>query len=373
VPLDYYEVLGVARDAGPDDLKKAFRKLAIQFHPDKNPGDPSAEDKFKQVNEAYAVLSDPDKRAHYDRFGNAPPAGGGGPGPGGVYVNPEDLQDVFGDLFEELFGSWFRRSGTHHGRDIQTTVSLTLEQVASGLEAPVQARRPRACPACAGSGARPGTKPDRCPTCDGLGQVRVRRGFLSLVQPCPHCFGRGTVVRDPDPRCRGTGLVEEEVTLTIRVPAGVEAGLKLRLEGEGEPGRQGGMNGDLYVEVRVEKHPFFERDGRDLVCEVPISFPQAALGAQLEVPTLDGKAKLKVAPGTQSGTVMRLRGKGLPELRGGARGDQLVRVQIETPTELNARQRELLEAFERESEGSEAGGAQTQRRSFLEKLRDFFD
>ncbi len=369
---DYYEVLGVSRDARPDDLKKAFRKLAIQFHPDKNPGDASAEEKFKQVNEAYAVLSDPDKRAHYDRFGHAqaPPVG---PGPGGVYVNPEDLQDVFGDLFDELFGSWFRRGGTHHGRDIHTTVSLTLEQVAGGVEAPVRVRRPRTCPACAGSGARPGTKPERCATCDGLGQVRVRRGFLSLVQPCPHCFGRGTVVRDADPRCRGTGLVEEEATLTIRVPAGVDSGQKLRLEGEGEPGRQGGMNGDLYVEVRVEKHPFFERDGSDLVCEVPISFPQAALGAQLEVPTLDGRAKVKVPPGTQSGTVMRLRGKGLPGLRAGARGDQLVRLQIETPTELTAKQRELLEAFERESDGHEAGGAHPQRKSFLDKLRDFFD
>jgi molecular chaperone DnaJ len=367
---DYYEVLGVSREAGPDELKKAYRRLAIQYHPDKNPNDPTAEEKFKQLSEAYAVLSDPEKRAAYDRYGSAQPPPGGFAG-----VNPADLQDVFGDLFEELFGPWFRRSGTHHGRDIQTTLPLTLEEVAHGAEKPVTVRRPRTCPQCEGSGARPGTRPERCPTCAGLGQVRVRRGFLSMVQTCPDCGGRGAVVRDPDPRCRGTGLVEEEVTLTVRIPAGVESGQKMRLEGEGEPGRQGGMSGDLYVEMRVEPHPFFERQGRDLLCEVPISFPQAALGSQIEVPTLDGKAKLKIPAGTQSGKVLRLKAKGLPDLRGGGRGDQLVRLQIETPTELTARQRELLEEFDRLSEGEGGGDAAShpQRKSFLDKLRDFFD
>lgn len=367
---DYYELLGVSRDATPEELKKAFRKLAIKYHPDKNPGDPTAEERFKQINEAYAVLSDPERRAAYDRYGHAGPPGA--EGFGGVNIDPQDLQDIFGDLFDEIFGSWFRRSRTHHGGDLHTTVELTLEEVAGGAEKTVTVRRPTACPTCQGSGARPGTTPVRCTTCNGAGQVRVQRGFLSLLQTCPYCGGRGQVVPDPCPQCRGRGVVDEEARLTVRVPAGVDSGTRLRVEGEGEPGRFGGMSGDLYVEVRVKPHPFFERQGLDVLCEVPISFPQAALGAQIEVPTLDGKVRVKVPAGTQSGKVLRLRGKGLHDVRGLSRGDQLIRLQVETPTRLTARQRELLEEFERISEGHREGG-HTRRKSFLEKLREFFD
>lgn len=375
---DYYELLDVPRDADAATIKKAFRKKAMETHPDRNPA-PEAEEAFKRVNEAYATLSDPDNRAHYDRYGHGGPSrdpfSGGG-------MNPEDLRDVFGgDVFEQLFGSFFRhatRSGAAHGRDIVLDVELTLEEVAHGGERTVQFRRPGPCRSCDGTGAEVGSAPQACERCGGAGRVRVQRGYIAMVQTCPSCRGEGKTISTPCKSCRGSGLAEEQVSLTAPLPAGLADGHKLRLEGEGARGRRGGLAGDLYLRISVTPHPFFERDGSDLICEVPLGFPQVALGAQIEVPTLEGKVQMKVPAGTQSGQVLRLKGKGLPRVEGRGRGDQMVRLQVETPVELTARQRELLEEFERicaERAEREGGALHTEpkRRSFLDKLKSLFE
>ena len=369
---DYYDLLDVGREADADALKKAFRKKALQFHPDRN-SDPAAEDQFKAVNEAYAVLSDPEQRARYDRFGHEAPGGfGGGPGPFGF--DPDSVRDVFGgDLFEQLFGAFFRGGNARHGRDVSAGMTVTLEEVAHGADKPLSFARRGVCAICGGDGARPGTRPVRCATCAGVGQVRLRQGFFSMVQPCPDCRGEGTVIASPCEGCRGVGETPQQVTMQIPVPPGIATGHKLRLDGEGHAGRRGGAPGDLYVLIEVEPHAFFERRDDDLVCEVPISFPQAALGATVEVPTLEGKAKVKVPPGTQSGKTLRLRGRGLPAVRGRATGDQLVRLQIETPTHLDAEQRELLERLEATLHGEDGEGTPSRRRSFLDKLKELFD
>lgn len=372
---DYYELLGVPRDADADALKKAYRKQALRYHPDRNPDDPAAEDTFKQVNEAYAVLSDPQKRAMYDQYGHQAPGGLGGNPFGGGGINPDDLRDMFGgDLFEQLFGSFFRKSPVRHGRDVQIELEVTLAQVADGGETEVNFTRRGHCQTCDGTGSRPGTTPIKCTTCAGLGQVRIARGFLSMVQVCPSCRGEGRQITDPCLDCRGEGTRAEEATLRVPIPAGIATGHKLRLDGEGHAGRQGGMAGDLYVLITVADHAFFEREGDDLVCEVPISFAEAALGGSVEVPTLAGKAKVKIPPGTQSGKVLRLRGKGLPSVRGQVRGDQLVRLQIETPTRLTDRQRDLLAEFEQIS-AAESGREppEPRRKSFFDKLKELFD
>ncbi|MBU1898894.1 molecular chaperone DnaJ [Myxococcota bacterium] len=362
---DYYSVLGVKRGADAATLKKAFRALAVKYHPDKNPA-PEAEERFKLINEAYAMLSDPQRRAAYDRFGHTEP--GGGPFTGGT-APPSDLRDIFGgDLFEELFGAFFRRSPARHGRDISTTLKLSLNEIASGATKTVTVERSAPCATCVGEGTQ--TKSQPCETCKGGGQVRVQRGYVSLVQVCPDCKGEGRTGAEPCPHCKGRGARDERVTLTVQAPKGVEAGHKLRLDGEGEPGRRGGQAGDLYVHIEVEAHPFFEREGVDLHAEVPITFPQACLGAQIEVQTLEGKVLLKVPAGAQSGKRLRLRGKGLPRAQGGT-GDLFVRLIIETPQRLTARQRALLEEFEAISQGKEE--AQPQRRGFLDKLKEFFD
>ena len=367
--LDYYEQLGVPRSVDAAGLKKAFRSAALECHPDRNP-DPSAEARFKVINEAHSVLSDPEKRARYDRFGHDAPGGFGDPFSG----RPEDLRDIFGgDVFDQLFGAFFRKSGVHHGRDIQIGLAVTLESVAQGAEREITYRRQGSCEACGGDGCAPGTSPSRCETCSGMGQVRVGRGFISMVQSCPDCQGLGTVISSPCGPCRGEGVVTEEVTLEIPVPQGVATGHKLRLDGDGHAGLRGGETGDLYVLIEVEDHPFFERDGDDINCEVPITFPQASLGTSVVVPTLYGKAKVKVPPGTQSSNRLRLRGKGLPRVRGRGQGDQFVRLQIETPVKLTARQRALLEEFEQISGEAEGRQTQPRRRSFLDTLKDFFD
>ena len=365
-PADYYEVLGVARDADAATLKKAFRQLAIQYHPDRNSA-PDAEDRFKAINEAYAVLSDPEKRARYDRFGHEGLSGRAGP-------READLRDVFGgDLFEQLFGGFARRAtrpGARHGDDVRLPFPVTLEEVAAGGEKSVTFRRQATCATCDGSGAQAGHAPVTCDACGGMGRVRVQHGFLPMVTGCPRCRGEGRIVTHPCGTCRGNGLVQEEVTLKVPVPAGSGEGHTLRLDGEGGQGVRGGQPGDLYLIIQEAEHPFFERDGDHLVCEVPISFPQAALGSNISVPTLDGKARVKVPSGTQSGRVLRLRGKGLPNVEGRGRGDQLVRLQIETPVDLSPRQRELLEELESLS-GDHPG--QPRRKSFLDKLKELFD
>ncbi|MEN8180907.1 MAG: molecular chaperone DnaJ [Myxococcota bacterium] len=369
---DYYEILGVSRSSDDDELKTAYRRLALQFHPDRNPDDPKAEDRFKEASEAYAVLSDPEKRRAYDRFGFD---GVGAGGPGGF----QDFGDLgnFGDLFNDLFGDLFggarpgarRRGRGQRGADLRYNLEIEFAQVLEGVDVRIEIPKMRPCETCSGSGARPGTSPRLCERCRGTGQMVLQQGFFRISRPCDACGGEGEVVPDRCPDCRGAGRTQGQQTIRVRVPAGVEDGMRLRLAGEGEAGISGGPPGDLYVVVSVPPHPLFERDGSDIHCEVPIPFYQAALGAEVEVPTLEGKVGVRIAEGTQSGKVIRLRGRGFPTLGATHRGDHFVRIFVEIPTKLTDRQRELLEQFALES-GNEVSPVT---RGFLEKLRDLFD
>jgi len=366
---DYYEVLGVSRSAAPEELKKAYRKLALQHHPDRNPGDTVAEERFKEASEAYAVLSDPEKRRQYDRFGFEG-VGAGGPGgfPGGDFGSFTDLfNDLFGDLFGARMGG--RRGRGQRGADLRYNLEIALEEVLEGREATLDLPKMLSCAACQGSGARAGTQPERCGRCGGSGQAIFQQGLFRISRPCDACRGEGFVVADPCPECRGTGRTEGQKTIKVRIPSGVDDGMRLRVAGEGEAGVSGGPPGDLYVVIRIRAHEFFVREGTDLLCEVPIPFVHAALGTEIEVPTLEGKVSLRIPEGTQSGKVLRLRGKGLPALGSSQRGDQLVRVFVEVPTKLTPRQRALLEQFAEET-GTEVSPVT---RGFLEKLRDLFD
>ena len=366
---DYYEVLGVARDASAEDLKKAYRRLALQYHPDKNPGDQAAEERFKEISEAYQVLSDAEKRRAYDQFGHAATEGAGFGG-----FRPGDFgAGSFNDLFNDLFGDLFGAGGGprahargRRGEDLRYNLELTFEQAAFGAEVTIQVPRHVGCAACGGTGAKAGTRPATCPTCRGMGQVRYTQGFFSINKTCPQCRGEGKFVEHPCPECRGAGLRRETASLSVKIPGGVETGQRLKLTGEGERGVRGGPPGDLYVVIGVKAHPLFERQGDDVVCEVPISFVKAALGAEIEVPTLDGTVALKVPAGTQSGKVFRLKGKGVPHLSAYGRGDQHVVVKVETPSGLNAKQRRLLEEFERASDGE----THPLGKSFLEKVKE---
>ena len=367
---DYYEVLDVGRSADAASLKAAFRKLAIKYHPDRN-SEEGAEDKFKEINEAYAVLSDPDKRAAYDRFGHSASNGMGDPFSGGF--RQEDFRDIFGgDVFEQLFGQFFRRSGVQHGQDIQIPLEVSLETVSEGSDYTLTYRRKAPCVTCGNSGCQPGTQAIRCGLCGGIGQVRVNRGFMSLAQSCPDCTGLGSTIPNPCKDCRGEGVATQEVSLEITIPSGIGTGQKLRLDGEGHHGARGGQAGDLFVVLTVTEHPFFRREDDNIVCEVPVSFAQMALGTRIDVPTLKGRAKVKIPAGTQSGKMLRLRGKGLPNVRGAGTGDQLVKLNMETPTRLNSEQRAYLEQFESVF-GTETGVAEPRRRSFMDKLKEFFD
>jgi molecular chaperone DnaJ len=362
---DYYEVLGVSRTADDPEIKKAFRQAALKYHPDRNPGDRAAEERFKEINEAYAVLSDPDKRAQYDRFGRVdlPPGGFGGFG---------DVSVLFEDLFEGFFGGGGRATGRSRGRrgdDLRYDLEVSLEEAARGLETRLQIPRLETCEACRGSGVEPGSKRVSCPTCKGRGQLRYQQGYLTVARTCPHCGGEGQVTQNPCKACRGEGRVQAERTLKVRIPAGIEDGSQLRLTGEGEGGVRGGGAGDLYVVIHVREHPLFTRHGNDLHCALPITFVQAALGAEIDVPTLDGTTKLDVPAGTQNGDTLRLRGKGMPGLQGRGRGDALYQVVVEIPRKLTARQRELLEEFERVSRNSEQGPLVG---GFLESLKKLF-
>lgn len=368
---DYYEVLGVGRDADAEALKKAYRKLALQYHPDRNPDDPAAEEKFKEASEAYAVLSDPDKRRAYDRFGHEGVAGMGGPGVsdfGDLGAFGDVLNDLFGDLFGTRGGGARRRGRGRRGADLRYQLDLELSDVLEGKDARITIPKMRPCGSCGGSGARAGTRPESCGRCRGTGQLMFQQGFFRISRPCDACGGAGEVVRERCPSCRGQGRVESQQTLSVKIPPGVESGTRLRLAGEGEAGIEGGPPGDLYVDVVVRPHPFFQRDGSDLHCQVPVTFVQAALGAEIEVPTLEGKVALRVPEGTQSGRVLRLAGKGLPALGRRGRGDLLAEIFVEVPTKLTPRQRELLEQFAEES-GTEVSPVT---KGFVEKLRDFF-
>ncbi len=377
---DYYELLGVEKSATAEELKKAYRKKAVQFHPDKNPGNKEAEEMFKKVSHAYEVLTDADKRAAYDRYGPAAFEGGGGApagprGAGGGFHDPFDIfREVFGQpggrgggIFEEMFSGGGGEGG-RDGADLRYDLELTLEEAARGMEKEISFRKNMTCERCTGTGAEPGTKRVTCPTCRGAGQIRRSGGIITFTQTCPTCGGAGTKIERPCSGCRGEGRVPKSTKLNVRIPPGVDTGSRLRSAGNGEAGLAGGQAGDLYIVLTVKEHELFERQGEDLFCEIPIKFTLAALGGPIEVPTLSGKASLKIPPATQSGTTFRLRGKGIPSLRGGAQGDQLVRVQVEVPTALSADQRRILEEFARVS----GDANEPTSRSFFEKAKKFF-
>ncbi|PPD21456.1 MAG: molecular chaperone DnaJ [Methylomonas sp.] len=366
---DFYKLLEVDKNASEAEIKKSYRRMAMKYHPDRNSDNPDeAEKKFKQIKEAYEVLSDPKKRAAYDQFGRAgvdPAMGGRGAG--------ADFSDIFGDVFGDIFGGGRQqRSSVQRGADLRYNLELTLEEAVGGTEATVKVPVLVTCGECKGSGARKGSTPTTCPTCHGHGQVRMQQGFFSVQQTCPTCRGTGKQIKDPCPKCYGQGRVQETKTLNVKVPAGVDTGDRIRLAGEGEAGINGGPSGDLYVQVQVKDHPIFTRDGANLYCEVPIGFPTACLGGELEVPTLDGKVKLKIPAETQTGKLFRLRGKGVKPVRGGVVGDLLCRVVLETPVNLTKEQKELLEKLQTSLSGSGKHHS-PQEHGWLDGMKNFFD
>ncbi|MDP1520586.1 molecular chaperone DnaJ [Porticoccus litoralis] len=371
---DFYEILGVAKSASAEEIKKAYRRIAMKNHPDRNPDNKEAEDIFKEATEAYEVLSDKEKKAAYDQYGHAgvDPNSGFGGGPGGAGFG--DFGDIFGDVFGDIFGQGGRgrggRGGPRRGSDLRYDLDLDLEDAVRGKTIQIKVPTLVACKPCDGSGAKKGSTPTTCSTCGGHGQVRMSQGFIAVQQTCPTCRGRGQVISDPCSTCHGQGRVHDTKTLSVKVPAGVDTGDRIRLAGEGEAGPEGGPAGDLYVQVRVREHALFRREGRDLNCEVPISIVDAALGGEIEVPTLDGRVKLKIPAETQTGRLFRLRGKGVTSVRGGGQGDLLCRVILETPVNLNAEQKELLGKLQESLEGGKHSPRKT---SWFEGVKKFFD
>jgi molecular chaperone DnaJ len=371
---DYYELLSVPRDADEAALKSAFRKAAMKWHPDRNPGDAAAEAKFKEINEAYAVLSDPQKRAAYDRYGKAGLGQGGMGGPGGFGAGDvgDIFETVFGDVFGDIFGNrrGGGRSGPARGADLRMDFEISLEEAFLGKDAQLKVPTDETCTVCDGTGAEPGTKPETCPTCGGAGQVRVQNGFFMMTRTCPTCNGRGTIIKSPCKACKGKGAVRVERTLQVSIPAGVEDGTRVRLAGEGERGARGGPRGDLYVFLSVRKHELFEREGRDLYCRMPVTMTTAALGGKVEVPTIDGgKAEVEVPEGSQTGRSIRLRHHGMTQLKTSGRGDMLVELYVETPRNLSAKQKDLLRQFQ-----AECGDAShPEHAGFFNKAKGFWD
>ncbi len=363
---DYYEVLGVNRDASEDDFKKSYRKLAMKFHPDRNPDNPKAEEQFKEAKEAYEILSDANKRAAYDQYGHAgvDPSAAAGAGMGG-------FADAFGDIFGDIFGGGRGRSNVYRGADLRYNLEIALEDAARGTETKIRIPTLEECATCHGSGAKPGTQPVKCTTCDGRGQVRMQQGFFSIQQTCPKCHGSCKVVESPCATCRGAGRLKQHKTLSVKIPAGVDEGDRIRLSGEGEAGVNGGPAGDLYVVIHLKAHAVFQRDHNDLHCEMPISFTTAALGGDIKIPTLDGYAKIKIPEETQSGKVFRLRGKGIKGVRSSTHGDLMCHVVVETPVNLTARQRELLNELEAIND-KDAGRHNPRAKSWMGKVKEFF-
>ncbi|GEO85358.1 MULTISPECIES: molecular chaperone DnaJ [Alphaproteobacteria] len=375
VKADFYETLGVTKTADEKELKSAFRKLAMKFHPDKNPGDAEAEKKFKELNEAYEMLKDPQKRAAYDRFGHAAfEQGGGGFNPGGGFAGG-GFSDIFEDIFGEMMGGGRggrarSTGGRERGADLRYNMEISLEESFTGKTAQIRVPTSITCEACTGTGAKPGTKPTTCATCQGSGRIRAAQGFFSIERTCPTCHGRGQTISDPCTKCSGQGRVTEERSLSVNIPAGIEDGTRIRLQGEGEAGMRGGPSGDLYIFLSVTPHEFFQRDGADLYCSVPISMTTAALGGTFDVVTLDGaKSRVTVPEGTQVGKQFRLKGKGMPVLRSTQMGDLYIQIQIETPQKLTKRQRELLQEFDQLS-SKENNPEST---GFFARMKDFFD
>ncbi len=367
---DYYEVLGVSRSASAEELKKAYRKKAKELHPDRNSDNPDAESQFKEVNEAYEALKDPEKKAAYDRFGHAAFDGGMG-GPRGGH---SDFSSAFSDVFDDLFGDFMGgRAGAHQratrGSDLRYNLRISLEEAFLGTQKTINVPTSVTCEECDGSGAESGAEPQTCPTCSGMGKVRAQQGFFTVERTCPTCSGLGQIIKNPCKACGGAGRIERNRSLSVNIPAGVETGTKIRLAGEGEAGLRGGPQGDLYIFVSVSEHPLFQRDGVNLFCQVPVSMTAAGLGGDIEVPTIDGgRARVKIPAGSQSGRQMRLRGKGMPALRGGQRGDMFIQLLVETPVNLTARQKELLREFEKLAEDNNP-----QSSSFFSKVKSFWD
>ena len=380
---DYYEILGVAKSANADELKKAYRKLAIQFHPDKNPGDKKAEEKFKELNEAYETVSDPQKRKMYDQFGHAASNMGGGQGPfGGAGgfggAGSADFGDIFGDIFGDLFGGGGQGRGRSRGgrraragADLETQVDITFEDAYKGVEKVITINKRVDCDTCHGSGAKAGTEAQTCKVCAGRGEVTFQQGFFAVSRPCTHCHGTGKVIEHPCTTCKGAGKVRKSSQLSVTIPAGIDTGQRLKLSNEGEAGDHGGPPGDLYIVINVLDHDFFRRDGAEVICDIPITFAQAALGAEIDVPTLDGKVSMKVPAGTQSHKTFRLKGKGLPHLGRGGRGDQMVRVMVEIPSRLTSEQADALRKFDELSQKDSK--AHPMHHGFFDRVKRIFE
>ncbi len=373
---DYYDLLGLKKGASPEEIKKAYRQKAKELHPDRNSDNPNAEEQFKEVNEAYDVLKDADRKAAYDRFGHAAfdgGMGGGGPRPGG---QQGDFASAFSDVFDDLFGDFMGQRGGGGGRrratrgsDLRYNLRVTLEEAYEGLQKTIQVPTSVMCGECNGSGAEGGSEPVTCPTCSGMGKVRAQQGFFTVERTCPTCSGAGQIIKNPCKACGGQGRVERDKSLSVNIPAGVETGTRIRLGGEGEAGMRGGPAGDLYIFIEVEPHKIFERDASNLYCRVPVSMTTAAMGGDIEVPTIDGgRSRVKIPEGSQSGRQMRLRGKGMPALRGGPAGDMMIELAVETPVNLTARQKELLREFEELSENNSP-----ENKDFLKSVRNFWD
>jgi molecular chaperone DnaJ len=373
---DFYEILGVAKNASDDELKKAYRKAAMKYHPDRNPDNKEAEEKFKEVKQAYEMLSDPQKRAAYDQYGHAgvDPNMGGGAGAQGFGGFADAFGDIFGDIFGQQAGGRGGRSGpqVYRGADLRYSMEITLDQAAHGYDTQIRVPGWIECDVCHGHGAKPGTKAQTCPTCAGQGQVRMSQGFFSVQQTCPKCHGTGSFIPDPCTKCHGVGKLKETKTLEVKIPAGIDDGMRIRSAGNGEPGVNGGPAGDLYIEIHIKAHPVFERDGDDLHCQMPISFTTAALGGDIEVPTLNGRVTFPVPEGTQSGKTFRLRAKGIKGLRSSIAGDLYVHVGVETPVKLTEPQRALLQQFEASlAEGGSRHNPQS--KSWFDKVKSFFE
>lgn len=372
---DFYEVLGVAKGATEREIKKAYKRLAMKFHPDRNDGDAAAAEKFKEVKEAYEVLSDPQKKAAYDQYGHAAfEQGGMGGGAGGFGGGGADFGDIFGDVFGDIFGGGRRGGGgprAQRGADLRYNMELTLEEAVRGCEKEITVPTYVECDKCHGNGAKKGTTPETCPTCHGAGQVQMRQGFFAVQQTCPECHGSGKIIKEPCDKCHGQGRVQKTKTLNVKIPAGVDTGDRIRLQGEGEAGEHGAPAGDLYVQVQVIEHEIFERDGNNLYCEVPVSFTMAALGGEVEVPTLNGRVNLKVPSETQTGRMFRMRGKGVKSVRTSATGDLICKLVVETPVNLSSEQKELLQQLEESFGGSSKHKPKSD--GFFKGVKSFFD